>query len=127
MSGPELVLVAVGSALGAPLRHLADVLVRPRGVLVRGTFVVNVAGSLVLGALTAGLDHAGLPAGWGLLVGTGFCGALTTFSTFGVETVRLVEDEQWRAAALYAGASVAVGLAAAAVGYGGVAAVAAMA
>ncbi len=82
-----LLLVALGAALGAPLRYLTDRAVQARhgSVFPWGTLTVNIAGSLLLGFL------AGLPADPTLaaLAGTGFCGALTTYSTFGYETVRL--------------------------------------
>ena len=88
-----LLLVLGGAALGAPARYLTDLLVQSRhdSVMPWGTLTVNAAGSLVLGC-TAAAATAGAP-GWVLtVVGTGFCGALTTFSTFGFETVRLVEE-----------------------------------
>jgi CrcB protein len=74
-----------------------------------GTLTVNVAGSALLGFLAA------LPAGsavWAL-AGTGFCGALTTYSTLGYETVRLVEEGARFHAAANAVASVVAGLGAA--------------
>lgn len=83
-------LVALGAAVGAPLRYLVDRAVRVRSgsAFPWGTLLVNVAGSLLFGALFG----ASL-AGWiGVLLGTGFCGALTTYSTFGYETLRLAED-----------------------------------
>jgi len=114
-----VLLVLLGGAVGAPLRYLADLAVQSRhdSVFPWGTFVVNVAGSLVLG-LVAGLAYAGSAPGWVLtLVGTGFCGALTTYSTFGYETVRLVQDgARWTAMANALG-SLAAGLAACAAGW----------
>ncbi|MEQ6901629.1 fluoride efflux transporter CrcB [Nocardioides sp. YIM 152588] len=108
-------MVLLGGAVGAPSRYLIDLAVRSRssGAYPWGTFAVNVSGSLLLGLL-AGLA----PATWlGSAVGTGFCGALTTFSTFGFEAVRLVEDGRWRTAAWYVGGSLLVGLAAVSVGW----------
>ncbi|MFC6886436.1 MULTISPECIES: fluoride efflux transporter FluC [Actinomadura] len=106
-----LVLVALGAALGAPLRYLTDRAVQSRHgtVFPWGTFTVNVAGSALLGFLAA------LPAGGGVmaLAGTGFCGALTTYSTFGYETLRLAEEGAKTSAALNAVASIAAGLGAA--------------
>jgi fluoride exporter len=86
--------VLAGGMLGAPARYLADRLIQARhdSVFPWGTFAVNVAGSAVLGFLLGAQSHLGLPAAAFALLGTGFCGGLTTFSTFGYETLRLLED-----------------------------------
>ncbi|MFI0350796.1 fluoride efflux transporter CrcB [Actinomadura sp. 9N407] len=106
-----ILLVALGAALGAPLRYLADRAVQARhdSAFPWGTFSVNVAGCALLGLLAA------LPAGSGVmaLAGTGFCGALTTYSTFGYETLRLAEDGARTVALLNVAASIAGGLGAA--------------
>ena len=118
-----VLLVLVGGAVGAPVRYLADLAVQRRhdSVFPWGTFAVNVVGSLVLGAVAAAVFLAGAP-DWVLtLVGTGFCGALTTFSTFGFETVRLLEEGSGRAALTNALASLAAGMAACAAGWASVA------
>jgi CrcB protein len=112
-------LVLIGGAIGAPTRYLTDVVVqsRHRSVLPWGTVTVNVVGSFVLG-LVAGLASTGhLPSSVLTLVGTGFCGALTTFSTFSYETVRLANAGQWRAAVGNVAISLAAGLAAVALGW----------
>jgi CrcB protein len=81
-------LVAAGAAVGAPLRYLTDQAIKARHGLSFpwGTLVVNIIGSFLLGVLV------GLPADEAVLrlAGTGFCGALTTYSTFGYETLRLL-------------------------------------
>ncbi|MEV4222616.1 fluoride efflux transporter CrcB [Nonomuraea sp. NPDC049725] len=109
-----VLLVVLGAAVGAPLRYLADRAVQSRhgGTFPWGTLAVNVAGSAVLGFLTA------LPAGpaWTAFAATGFCGALTTYSTLGYETVRLAEEGASRKAAANVLASIAAGLLAAAGG-----------
>ncbi len=114
-----LLLVLLGGAAGAPARYLTDRYVQARhdSVFPWGTYAVNVAGSFVLGALLSGAAHAGLPQWLLTLGGTGFCGALTTFSTFGFETIRLVEDGSWLAAVGNVLASVVSGLAACALGW----------
>jgi fluoride exporter len=85
-----VVLVALGAAIGAPLRYLTDRTIQARhdSVFPWGTLTVNVVGSFILGVIT------GLPVdpAAAAFVGTGFCGALTTYSTFSYETLRLVQD-----------------------------------
>lgn len=81
-----------------------------------GTFVINVSGSAVLGLL-AGLclGHADpVRRVWYVLLGTGFCGGFTTFSTFSVEALELIREERLGAALAYTLGSVAAGVAAAA-------------
>jgi CrcB protein len=120
-----IVLVLLGGAVGAPLRYLTDLFVSARhdSVFPWGTFAVNVAGSFVLGAVAAAVSTHDVPSWVLTLVGTGLCGALTTYSTFGYETVRLVEEGSWLEAGLNAGASLAVGLGACALGWVAVAAI----
>jgi CrcB protein len=114
-----LLFVCVGAALGAPARYLTDRVIQARHdtLFPWGTFTVNVAGSLVLGVLTGvGVDHA-VPPAVVAAIGPGFCGALTTYSTFGYETVRLAEDGARLLALLNVVASLAAGFGAAALGY----------
>jgi CrcB protein len=77
-----------------------------------GTFLINVSGSIVLGFVAAAwLNHPD-PArrNWYLLIGTGFCGGFTTFSTFSFETLELFQDGKPLAALAYSLGSVAAGL-----------------
>jgi CrcB protein len=88
----SFLFVALGAAVGAPLRYLVDRAVQSRhdSLFPWGTFTVNVTGSLILGVL---IGCAGaIPGAVMQLLGTGLCGALTTYSTFSFETVRLIED-----------------------------------
>jgi fluoride exporter len=110
-----VLLIAAGAAVGAPLRYLIDRFVQRRtgGGFPWGTLTVNVTGSLVLGFVS---EAAGTRLS--LLFGVGFCGAYTTYSTFGYETVRLAEDGAELQAFLNVIVSLAAGLAAAAAGVG---------
>ena len=78
---------------------------------------MNVAGCAVLGVSAGGVRAADGPDWLLTLVGTGFCGALTTFSTFSFETVRLAEEGALTAAAVNVAGSVVVGAAACAAGW----------
>ena len=112
-----LLLVVVGAMVGAPMRYLTDRLVQSRhdSVFPWGTLAVNVAGSLVLGAV-AGLGVAGTSPVY-VLVGTGFCGALTTYSTFSYETIRLAQERAYFYAVTNVLVSVVAGLGAVLLGY----------
>ncbi|MFI9718173.1 fluoride efflux transporter CrcB [Streptomyces sp. NPDC052396] len=103
-------LVIAGAMAGAPLRYLTDRAVQSRhdSVFPWGTFVVNVVGCLILGVITAMA-----PEKLRLLLGTGLCGGLTTYSTFSYETLRLAQDGARGYAAANVLASVVCGLGAA--------------
>lgn len=111
-------LVALGAAVGAPLRYLIDRAVQARlgGTFPWGTLVVNVTGSLLLGFLIGAAGSGAADSPLVALLGTGFCGALTTYSTFGYETVRLHERGETRAALGNVALSVAAALIAAGAG-----------
>jgi CrcB protein len=112
------VLVIVGGMVGAPLRYLTDRAVQSRHDthFPWGTFAVNVCGSLVLGTLTGAVAAGAAGTHLQLLLGTGLCGALTTYSTFSYETLRLAQSGARFHAAANAIASVTAGLGAAFVG-----------
>ncbi len=107
-----LLAVAVGGALGAVLRHLVSVSLAGRGRIPWGVLVVNVVGSFIAG-LALGLP---LDATAKLLVLTGFCGGLTTFSTLAVDTIQLVLAGKHLAALASVGLTLALGIPAALVG-----------
>jgi fluoride exporter len=109
--------VALGAAVGAPLRYLVDRAVQGRHdtVFPWGTMTVNIAGCLVLGLLVAA--SARLSPAVLAVAGTGFCGALTTYSTFSYETLRLVETGARFYAAAYVVASLAGGFGAVGLGW----------
>ena len=111
----DVVLVAVGAAVGAVLRYLTDRAVASvhDSVFPWGTLAVNVVGSLGLGVLLGSVGNGRVS----VLLGTGVLGALTTYSTFSFETLRLAESGARMLALLNAVASVVVGLGAAAAGY----------
>lgn len=118
MSLPAWVAFVVAAASGAVARYLTDRFVGgpTEGAFPWGTFVINVSGSFVLGVLTGlSLYHA-FPTTSTVVLGTGFCGAYTTFSTFSFETVGLLEEGTVAEAFTNALATVVLAAAAAAAG-----------
>ncbi|WLW57489.1 fluoride efflux transporter CrcB [Streptomyces sp. YU58] len=111
-------LVVMGAMVGAPLRYLTDRAVQSRhdSVFPWGTFAVNVTGCLILGTLTGAAAAGAAGSHLQLLLGTGLCGALTTYSTFSYETLRLTETGAGFYAAVNVIGSVVAGLGAVFVG-----------
>jgi CrcB protein len=89
------VLTLVFGAAGAVSRFLVDALVKRRwsARFPWATFAINVTGSFLLGALAGAVLFHHQPVGWQTVLGTGFCGGYTTFSTASFETVRLAEQK----------------------------------
>lgn len=109
-------LVGLAGAAGALTRYALSVLVGPRG-FPWTTLAINVTGSFVLGAvLTAAMTGRVSPQ-LAVVIGTGFLGAYTTYSTFSWELVLLLRDGQWPRAAVYTLLSLVLGVGAAALGY----------
>ncbi|WP_345779389.1 fluoride efflux transporter CrcB [Natrinema sp. SYSU A 869] len=106
MTDPAL-LVGLGGAVGALARYAVSSLVEEERFPL-STFLVNVVGSFLLGLVS----FAGAGESLALFVGVGMCGAFTTFSTFSVDTVRLVEDGRVWTALVYSFGNAAVSIAA---------------
>lgn len=94
--------IAVAGGLGAAARFVLDGLIRSATDirLPWATILINISGSLLLGLVTGLAAGRVLPEAWQLILGTGFLGGYTTFSTASFETVGLLRDRRWVAAAL---------------------------
>jgi len=109
----QTVAISIGAILGANARYwialwAKELFATPFPL---GTFIVNVLGSLLLGFLVAlSLKRGDLSQTTLLLLGTGFMGSFTTFSTFSVETVQLMTNGNWQLALFNAAGSLALGL-----------------
>ena len=115
MTLTSALLVALGAAVGAPVRYLVSRGIRARlgGTAAAGTLVVNVVGSFVLGVLVgADLGPAALA-----LVGIGFCGALTTFSALALEIWDAMADDRYPQAVANVALSLTLGVGAAWLGW----------
>jgi CrcB protein len=110
-----MLLIALGAGVGAPARYLTDRAVQRRypALFPWGTVTVNVLAALILGVVVG----ARLSAPAAALVGTGFCGTLSTYSAFGFETLRLSQQgARWLAAGNVA-LSLVAGIGAATIGW----------
>ena len=117
-AGVLALLTCLAGGVGAALRLVLDGLIRDR---VRSTYpaattMINITGSLLLGLLTGLASQQLLPHQWQLITGTGLLGGYTTFSTASFETLGLLEDRRYAAAALNAFGLLITGTGAAAVG-----------
>ena len=94
MSPAAWAAFVVAGAVGAALRYLIDGAIQDRteGAFPWGTFVINATGALALGFLTGLALYHAFPSTPTIVLGAGFCGSYTTFSTFTFETVRLIEE-----------------------------------
>lgn len=100
LASNKMLLIILGGAFGCYLRYVVSKWCneQPWGqAFPFGTLVVNVTGCFILAATAAVILERMTPAhqDWYLLIGTGFCGGFTTFSTFGWETYKLVRDGSW--------------------------------
>jgi CrcB protein len=113
-------LVAVGGALGTGARYGIEQWLPAGSGFPWGTLLANLLGALVLGVLIEMLTRRGSDTGrrrqMRLLVGTGFCGGLTTYSTLAVETDLLIRSHRTGLAVGYALVSVVAGIVVAAIG-----------
>lgn len=110
----NVLLVAVGGAIGAAVRYLigAWVMARLGPDFPWGTFIINVSGTFLIGVVLALVQGGVLPSGARLFVAVGILGGYTTFSTYGYETMGLISDGDLRGALLNALGQVLAGLAA---------------
>ena len=114
----DLLLVGAGGFIGAILRYVVGLVLVPRMTTAFPvhTFLINVTGSLALGVIMGAAETRGLAPWIRPAVAVGVLGAYTTFSTFGWETVALLERGETALASAYVLASVAIGLGAVVMG-----------
>ena len=93
--------VAAGGALGAVGRAGVAAALPSIGAFPLQTFAVNVLGSFVIGLVWAGVSRPDVSLLWGAFIVTGALGGFTTFSTFSLETLQLLEQGEWRTGILY--------------------------
>jgi CrcB protein len=112
-------LALMAGAFGAVTRYVLDATIKQRwgSPFPLATVVINITGSLLLGVLAGLVIFHGHPSAWQTVLGTGFCGGYTTFSTASFETVRLVQQDRRLLALLNAAGSLLLSVAACAAGF----------
>jgi CrcB protein len=108
----QLLLIFLGGGFGSVLRYLISTqLNTSENQLYAGTFLVNILGCLLLGILVGlSFKNSWFSNEITLLLGIGFCGGFTTFSTFGLESYTLLREGHFGMFLLYAGGSLVVGI-----------------
>lgn len=115
----DIILVGIGSGIGGICRYLISFFMsQARNGFPWGTFMVNVAGCLLIGILWGATSRLqNISPSLSLLLMTGFCGGFTTFSTFSKEGLSLLQANSYILFLSYVIGSVALGLMAVALGY----------
>jgi fluoride exporter len=109
----RILLIALFGAVGTLARYGLQgvVQVRTGGTFPYGTLLVNLTGCFLLGLIAQfTMNHMVIPPDWRVAIAVGFFGGYTTFSSFGWETAKMMEDGEWLRASAYVAASVVAGL-----------------
>ena len=116
----NLILVGTGGFLGSILRYASNQMMQKFFETTHpiGTFTVNIVGSLIIG-IVLGLFQKGdiLSGNWKMFLAVGFCGGFTTFSSFALENLEMLQASQFFISAIYIGGSLIFGLAAVYLGF----------
>jgi fluoride exporter len=113
----HFLLVGLGGAIGSILRYGSSLLI-PAKSFPASTLLVNVAGSFIIGAVWAlSIKSQWFSDSWKLFLATGICGGFTTFSTFSLENMQLLQQGKYALLTLYIGSSICLGLLAVMAGY----------
>ncbi|MEM9858514.1 MAG: fluoride efflux transporter CrcB [Bacteroidota bacterium] len=115
----HVLLVGIGGFIGSVLRYLSYLWIDKRieGAFPMSTFFVNILGSLILGLIVGLFTRSNVSPELRLFLGVGICGSFTTFSTFAMENVNLLEQKDFVTIVSYASGSLILGTLMALVGY----------
>ncbi len=113
----NLILVFIGGGLGSSLRYIIGKYLNAGHLLPFGTFLVNILGSLILGVILGwALKTNSLNTPLNLMLGIGFCGGFTTFSTFSFENYSLIKSGDYLTFSVYLFGSLILGMLAVLIG-----------
>ena len=108
----NFLIVGLGGMIGSMLRYAAAILIKNQP-FPYATFAVNIVGCFVIGAIAGfTIKSATLSNEWRLFLATGICGGFTTFSSFSLESLQLLQQNRPATAVMYIGTSIVLGIAA---------------
>lgn len=110
-------LIGIGGSIGAAARYVLGQWINQFLLFPFGTCLINIFGSFMLGVFMQYYVSESITVGWWLFLGVGVCGGFTTFSTFGLEAVSLIEKKKWVLLILYVVVSVIISICSAWFGY----------
>ncbi|MDR5589639.1 fluoride efflux transporter CrcB [Christiangramia sp. SM2212] len=107
----NLLLVFIGGGLGSSFRFIISKYLNASSLIPYGTFLVNIVGSLILGIILGwALKSNTLNSPINLMIGVGFCGGFTTFSTFSFENYSLIKSGDYLSFSIYFFGSIILGI-----------------
>jgi CrcB protein len=113
----NFLLVGIGGAIGSVLRYLFSQMIKS-GPFPLATFTVNIIGSFLIGIFIAlSIKQSEFNSSWKIFLATGICGGFTTFSSFSIENLQLIQQGKWMTSLLYIAGSILLGVIATAIGY----------
>ncbi len=112
----NIILVGLGGMIGSIMRYVVSFLIK-HDSFPFATLLVNITGSLLIGAIMGIAARQEGFANWRLFLATGICGGFTTFSAFAWENMQLLQQQRYGTFVFYTGISLIVGLAAVTTGY----------
>lgn len=117
MTAGVILAVLLAGVVGALARYSISLALAAHARYPMAVLIVNAAGSIIGGTVLGLADRAAISAEWHLILLTGLAGGLTTFSTWSVESIQLIEAGRWRTAVSSMVVNLVLGLAAASVSY----------
>lgn len=113
----NFLLIGIGGAIGSLLRFFFSQMIKS-GSFPLATFTINIIGSFLIGIIIAlSIKHIEFSSPWKLFLATGVCGGFTTFSSFSIENLQLIQQGKWMTSVFYIAGSILLGVIAAGIGY----------
>lgn len=113
----NILLAGIGGAIGSILRYLFSQMIKSISFPL-ATFTVNILGSFLIGIIIAlSIRYSAFNSQWKIFLATGICGGFTTFSSFSMENLHLLQEGKWLTSLTYTVGSILIGIIATGIGY----------